>query len=813
MGSKGGGERRAREHSTKTIASWVAVPASWLAGIALQLQSRELLPIAVAWGLLGLGLSSVIAVWRWRSLFVGSLLGVALVAFATTSLRAAHRLSQELPASLEGRDVVVIGIVATLPQRVPDGVRFRFDVESAELNGQPIALPGTLAVGWYLQAEDDEASGRPREWPRAGQRWRFTLRLKRPHGHLNPHGFDYELLLFEQHVRATGYVRHAEASPMARDAGRPIERARQRVRDAIEAAVPDRRAAGVLAALSVGDQSAIERGDWDIFRDTGIAHLVSISGLHVTMFAWLAAIGAGRLWRCMPRALLGMPAPHVARWTGVVAAFSYAVCSGFGVPSQRTVWMLATVALLHSGSTHWPWTLVLLWAAMVVTTIDPWALLQPGFWLSFAAVGLLMASSAAHAAATVAAVGGWSLVRRRLAEGVRAQGIAALGLTPLTLVVFQQISLVGFVANLFAIPLVTLFITPLALLGMAWAPLWSLGASLVQGMTTALSWLASWPAAVWMVPSAPLWAQAAGLCAAVLAILPWPWRLRVLALPLIWPLLWPPLERPQAGRFELVAVDVGQGTAVLVRTRHHVLLYDSGPRYSRDSDAGERALWPLLRSRGETHLDAMVLSHRDLDHTGGAATLLRRARVAQTITSLEDGHPLRSMMPRHRRCEAGQSWEWDGVRFELLWPVIDRYDSAGKPNTLSCVLRVSGRDGRALLTGDIERLQELQLAATRAADLGADVLLVPHHGSKTSSTDVFIDAVRPRIAVFQAGYRNRFGHPAPVVVERYRSRDMAIVSSAECGAWTWRSGELQGVCERERRRRYWHDVPRHPGFD
>ena len=792
---------------------------AWLAGVAWQLQQPAVWDVGMSAAAVALGIFGLYAGWRWRSALLASLLGAALMGFGVSDWRASLRLADALPAELEGRDISVTGTVASLPQRSASGLRFRFDVDAARLDGKVLTAPSLLAVGWYSGWHEDAALTQPQLELRAGQRWTFTLRLRQPHGNLNPHGFDYELQLFEQGVRATGYVRDAPAPVLLHAAaGHPVERLRQRVRDAIEAAVPDRRAAGVLAALAVGDQGAIERDDWDLYRNTGIAHLVSISGLHITMFGWLAGLAVAALWRRSSRLTLWLAVPHAARWGGLALATAYALFSGWGVPSQRTVWMLAAVTLLQAFGLRWPWALTLLFAAVIVTVFDPWALLQAGFWLSFVAVGLLMASSPAQPPVTnpaQAAPTGWRSWPGRavsgLRDGLRTQLIATLGLTPLTLVFFQQVSLVGLAANLVAIPLVTLVITPLALLGVLLVPLWSVGAWVVQGLNAFLGLLASWPGAVWAVPVAPAWAQAAGLVGAALLVLPWPWRLRALALPLMLPLLLPPRALPEPGRFDLLALDVGQGTSVLVRTRGHLLLFDAGPQYSRDSDAGQRVLLPLLRARGETRIDTLVLSHRDLDHVGGAAALLKALPVGDVLSSLELEHPLLARASHSSRCSAGQSWAWDGVRFEVLRPAEADYERALKSNAMSCVLRVSeaGAAGRSvLLTGDIEREQEAWLVAEQRAALRAEVLIAPHHGSRTSSTGAFLDAVQPVAAVFQAGYRNRFGHPAPDVLQRYLDRGIRLHISPACGAWRWDSrGSPEGVCERDAVRRYWHHRP------
>ena len=791
---------------------------AWAVGCAAQLQLPALWPAALVLVLFSKALVLGLIAWRLRrqrAAIVMAGLASLLLAFCITHQRAQWRLDGALPAALEGVDISVTGTVASLPRLALEGTRFSFEVDAATRGGTAVQVPRLLTLGWWRGADDDALLGGPPDTVRAGQRWRFTVRLKQPHGSLNPHGFDLELWLFEQGIGAQGSVRSKpgdEARLLQERAGQRIERWRQDVRDAIQARVPNAASAGVLAALAIGDQAAIERDDWDLFRITGVAHLMSISGLHVTMFAWLAALFVGRLWRLHPRLMLACPAPVAARWSGLAAAAAYALLAGWGVPAQRTVWMIATVVLLRQAGLRWPMPAVLLAALVVVTALDPWALLQPGFWLSFAAVALLVVSEPAPAAQQ--APSGW---RARswvvIKGGLRTQTVATIGLAPLSMVFFQQISTVGFAANLLAIPLVTLVITPLALLGVLLPPLWALAASLVQALTWVLQLLGSLPGAQWQAAVAPPWAVAAGLLAALLAVLPLPWRLRVLALPLMLPLLAPAVARPPQGRFELVAADIGQGTAVLLRTAKHLLVYDTGPPYSRESDAGGRVLLPLLHARGERQIDLLMLSHRDADHVGGAATVLRGLPVRALASSLADDHPLRQTPGlQHQRCSAGQSWQWDGVRFDVLHPRAEDYGLALKSNAISCVLRVQDAAGnRTLLTGDIEAAQEAALLARDAAALQADLLIVPHHGSRTSSTAAFLDAVAPQQAVVQAAYRSRYGHPAPDVLARYAARGIEVVRSDRCGAYTWpRIDSGGGVCTRDERRRYWHHVHHGP---
>lgn len=804
-------------------------------GAALQLQQPGLWRVWAYGALIGgaVVLFGCARAWaRWRRARLGALLAAsAMLMFAVCGLRASVFIAQALAPALEGQDIRVTGLVAAMPQVDALATRLRLEVESARWRGESVRLPPLVEVSWYGGAFGDrgERGAAPVPLVRAGERWQMTLRLKAPHGLRNPHGFDYELWLWEQGVQATGTVRagagNAPPLRLASTWRHPVERLRQGVRDDILQRLaggandgdpdgdpknsgpngdPDRaRIAGVVAALVTGDQRAIDRAHWELFRSTAVAHLMSISGLHITLFAWLASRVVRALWRRSSRLCLAIPAPSAALLAGVALAAAYALFSGWGVPARRTVIMLASVAALQASGRRWPWPQVWLLACAAVLAFDPWALAQAGFWLSFVAVGVLFASDSRVAA-------GAGLVGRFYAL-LREQSALTLALTPLGLLLFAQISLVGFAANLLAIPWVTLLVTPLALAGALWAPLWSLAALSLQPLLAFLHWCAQWPWALLYLPAAPLWAGVAALLGGLLLALRLPWRLRLLALPWLWPALcWQP-ERPAPGQFELLAADVGQGSAVLVRTAGHALLYDAGPRYGRDGDAGQRVLLPLLRALGE-RLDLLMLSHRDADHSGGAAAVLAQQPQADLIGSLEADHALQRLRPA-QPCLAGQRWQWDGVLFELLHPLAQ--DLALRPaprsNAISCVLRISAQGPgapTALLAGDIEAAQERALLE-RGAPLQADLLLAPHHGSKTSSSGAFLDAVRPRTAWVQAGYRNRFGHPAPAVVQRYRARGVTVIESARCGAARWSSSRPGAVaCERDGARRYWqHRLP------
>lgn len=811
----------------------LALLVGWVAGTALQIQQTALWSqgayLACLAGALTGGLGALGTSWRQRQLAVLLLVLVsAAAAFGTIGLRANSMQSETLNPTLEGVDLVLTGTIDSMPQKNKAGQRFRFEVDSARWRGEPVQVPGMLQLAWYGSVSTEAETDKPQSFATelwAGERWQFTVRLKAPHGSLNPHGFDYELWLWEQGVRATGYVRAGRKDILPRrlqaSSGHWIERARQSVRGRIlqrvgtpgdaAQAVDSRRFAGIIAALVTGDQNVIERADWDVFRATGVAHLMSISGLHITMFAWLASALIGRVWQRTAlwgwRWCVWLPAPTAALIGGVALAALYALFSGWGVPAQRTILMLSTFGCLRLLGVGWPWWMTWLLACAAVLAFDPWALLQAGFWLSFVAVGVLFAANPVGdpVAGPQAAA---EKARSFLVKLLREQGVVTLALTPLSLMIFGQASVVGLPANLLAIPWVTLVVTPLAMAGVVWPPLWSAAAWSLQPMAWLLEWFASWTFASVSMVAVPVWVGAAAIAGGVLMVMRWPWAWRMCGVPLLLPLLLWQVPRPAHGAFEVLAADVGQGNALLVRTAGHTLVYDTGPKFSLESDAGDRVLVPLLRALGE-RVDILLLSHRDADHIGGARSVMAMHPGAALLSSVEDDHPLQSARVS-MRCQAGQRWEWDGVQFEILHPLAESYHASERSNNMSCVLRIRASDPQgavALLAGDIEAKAEAALVA-REEDLRADLLLVPHHGSKTSSSASFLDAVQPRLGLVQSGYRNRFGHPAPPVLARYVERGIRVVDSPTCGAMHWTSLHPEAIrCERETAARYWH----HPG--
>jgi competence protein ComEC len=700
------------------------------------------------------------------------------------------RMADRLAPQLEGRDIAVVGVVASLPAISERAQRFEFEVESAP-GGEK--LPGKLLVSWYRGSAWEEAPAVLASAIHPGERWLLTLRLRRPHGLVNPHGFDYEAWLLERGVGATGYVRARGEQRKLGQRNSPldrIEQAREVVRDRFLATLGPTPAAGILAALAVGDQRAISSEEWRLFNRTGVTHLMSISGLHVTLVsglvAWLVALG----WRRVPALVLRLPARKAAAVAAIVAALGYTLIAGFGVPAQRTFWMVTIVAVaLWSGQIASPGRTLTL-ALAVIVFFDPWAMLAPGLWLSFGAVLLIFYGSV-----------GWSAPGSGVAQWGRVQWAITVGLAPAALLLFGQVSVAGPIANAVAIPVVSVVVTPLALLA-AILPLDFLlhfSAWLVEWLLQFLEWCATLPGAQWQQHVPPLGAVLVALAGAGWLLAPRgvPWRAGGLALMAPAFCLSPVAPRP--GEVWITALDVGQGLAVLARTRTRTLLYDAGPAWAADADSGSRVVVPAMRGAGLERLDLLVLSHEDSDHIGGALSVLESLEVEGVASSLSTGHPLRGLIAAPRRCAAGEAWEWDGVRFEFLTPA---WSGVVKRNDLSCVLRIAAAGGAMLLTGDIERTAEKALLSSAVR---SDVLLVPHHGSRTSSTPEFIAAVAPRWAVVAAGYRNRFGHPNGEVLERYRSAGAQIARTDLQGSISIRlTADGVGVeSERTRRGRYW----------
>jgi competence protein ComEC len=750
------------------------------------------------------------------------------------SLLFAHwLLDRGLAPELEGRDLVAQGVVSSLPTVSPHRTRFEFTInelwkidnvhhtshiahsnssQSGKFTAVPVNNgPEKVLLNWYA----------PPANLHVGQSWTLMIRLKRPHGFQNPGGFDYEAWLFRQGVRATGYVknpRKADAIQFTADLPAEIgvlntmrsegpgnywiHGARQWLQTRIGQALDQSPFRGIVTALTIGKRDAITPEQWKVFTKTGTNHLIAISGLHIGLIAGLAFFAMRWLWSRWPYATLRIPAQKTAAILAIFCAVGYAAMAGFAIPTQRACAMVVVVMLSVLLQRQMQPFRILAFAFLVVLVIDPLAVLNGGFWLSFAAVGVLV----------------YGMVGRLAPKGLwwqwgRAQWLVFVGLAPLLLWFFQNLALSAPLANIIAIPWVSFVTVPLSLAGAVLFPaiptlatwLLQLADFSLQGLWPVLEWFAAMEQPQWLAVKPPLWT----LFPAAVGIL---WYLGPRGLPARWigilwlaPMFLVSKSYIEEGAAEFTLLDVGQGLAAVVKTQHHVLVYDSGPRFNSGFDTGQAVVLPYLRSEGAQRIDRFVVSHSDNDHIGGARSILAAMPVEQILTSV-----VSEFTPgQARRCVNGSQWQWDGVRFEFLSPDEEDYDREQAENNLSCVLLVETPSAKVLLTGDIEKSVERELVLeAQNRSLHADILVIPHHGSKTSSSMPFVDRVSPTYALAAVGYRNRYGFPKPQVVERYLHKNVTVLDTAANGAMQFMLYRDRGVVltqlYRRSARRYWH---------
>lgn len=715
----------------------------------------------------------------------------ALLGFAWAWAHAAFVLDQRIPEDMAGRTLLVTGTVEELPEWLASGQRFLLRVEHAgagEPGGQPAPWRGRARLSWRA----------PPAPVAPGQRCLLRVRLFPPNGFRNPGGFDYERWLYANRVTATGYVLDGATNRCLEATGTTAfaDRVREQIRMRVAAAPGSREATALFNALVIGDRSGFDSRQWEVFRATGTGHLVAISGLHLGFVAGLAMAVFARLWRRSAGLCRHLPAPHAGALGALAIAATYALLAGLSLPTQRALAMLAAglaAFLLRRNTTP---RLLLAVALLAVLVLDPSAVLSGGFWLSFAAVAVIFVAvtgTAGHPRAVTWLVVQWSIALG-LMPVLAAWGLPVAGSAPLV--------------NLVAVPWFTLVIVPLALTSVATVlvaggpatalldfTLWLL--SHTYAVLDAVASAAGW---VWNPGDAGPWALLLAGAGVLVLLLPLPLRLRSLGMAMLLPLLLPANAVPEPGSLQVAVLDVGQGLATVVRTPDHTLVYDLGPRYSPSFNAAEAVVRPFLESRGIRQVDRLILSHDDADHVGAWQRFLDAVPVGEVLA----GQP-ETLGGRARGCRRGERWRWDGVLFEMLHP--GAMAGSVRDNEASCVLRVVHPAASFLFTGDITRRVERQLAAADPASLRADFVVLPHHGSRSSSSAALVSATRAHTVLVSAGYLNRYGFPAEEVVSRWREAGARVLGTAASGALLIEvpaAGQPHVTRYRQVARRYWH---------
>lgn len=695
---------------------------------------------------------------------------------------------QHIPTrSIAGKNITVTGIVSGIPERREKSTRILFDIETFKAENYPDSVPQKIRLNWYY----------PKSEVLPGERWQFVIRLKPPNGFQNPGGFDYEAWLYQQGIHATGYIKKHPDNKKLADAeiASALSTARFKLMQLINLSV-EPGVAALLNALAIGYRGDIENASWQVFIRTGTNHLIAISGLHIGLvagFAWFVLNQLRRIKFFVSRLN--------RRWMLIISfmlATIYAGLAGFTIPTQRALVMLAVVYLGLYFYRQVSVIQSLSIALLAVLIFSPLSVLSVGFWLSFIAVAAIAYSIAGRLSG-----------RQKALQWLWPQMTVILALMPLSFYFFQQNSLVALIANVVAIPLVGLLVLPLLLTGLLLAsfstvlalPVISLSASLLAFLFGFLKHLSDSDLAVWFSAAPDIPALIFAMLAMLLLFSPYAIPARWLAICLFLPLFNSHSKPIANGSIEIQAIDVGQGLSVLIRTSQHQMLFDTGAKFSERFDVGERVIVPLLRQQGISALDMLMISNGDRDHIGGARAVLKAVNVKQLL-----GRDIEKLAHGHKQlCKRGQSWQWDDVRFDVLHPGDRHYK---KRNNHSCVLKISNQNASVLIAADIEKQAESVLLREQPDQLSSSVLIVPHHGSNTSSTRAFLQQVHPELAVYSSGFLNRYGFPRAEVIERYQQLDIKQVNTAENGhIWLKidQQGKLHGpIGQRQTLQRYWH---------
>ncbi|TAK74500.1 MAG: DNA internalization-related competence protein ComEC/Rec2 [Gammaproteobacteria bacterium] len=664
-------------------------------------------------------------------------------------------LSWELPKSQEGKPILVTGYVASLPIIDSWQTNFLFQLE-----------PSNVLIKLALRDNDQPI--------KVGEKRQFLVRLKRIHSTQNPGGFDYEAWSLQKGLRATGYVVPSTHNIVFSHAWyhHPVDQLRQRLQEKIKLYLPQSKTSPWLTALIIGERDGVAQEDWQVLRNTGTNHLMAIAGLHIGIMAGLAHFIVSWLWRRNAYLALRLPAQQAGAGAALIIAMVYSMLAGFSIPTQRACIMLTVfiLALLSRRpiSAWYSWAL----AIAVVLILNPLSVLTDSFWLSFGTLALIIYGMSARLAPS-----GWWW------KWGRVQWVIGFGLIPLSLSLFQECSLISFLANSIAIPWLEFLILPFCFLSgiflFIFPPIgkWLLiiADKSLSGLWLVLTWFAHLHFSSWQQAMPSMSVMMLTIIGILFLLSPAGFPGRWFGVVWMMPLLFYQPNRPANGDFWLTLLDVGQGLSVVVQTKTHLLVYDTGLRLNENFDMGESVVLPYLHTLGTKRIDMMVISHGDNDHSGGAKALL----AALPVTSLKTSAPEKFPLSITSHCLAGQSWQWDHVNFTFLYPDTAHLDL---DNDSSCVLRIDNGQQSVLLTGDIEKSAETILLDQASHQLAATLLVAPHHGSKTSGLPEFIAATHPQFVLYAIGYRNRYHFPNPAVIEAYQAIHAIQLNTVETGA-------------------------------
>ena len=759
---------------------------AFLLGILLAHYRQELLSLNWAWSL-----ALLIPLAVYKRIFWPVLCFVIGMVWLT--LRAEALLAPEFPQHLERQTITVTGVIDSIPQIQGKSLKFMFDVESIDMiddDGEGVAFTARVLLRWRS----------PEISLHVGERWQLTVRLKRPHGYRNAGSFDYEAWLFRRGIRAKGYVvSKYPAKQLAPASGYWLQTQRQSLDRFISTIIPDHPMRGVIKGLSLGMRSDISSEQWKVLRKTGTNHLLAISGLHIGLMAGIGFFLGRAFWRMSYRAKPLGNAIQYGSSVSIIFALTYSALAGFTIPTQRALIMLTIVLvtlllrrLIRPGHS-------LMMALLIILIVDPLAVSDVGFWLSFIAVTMIIIFLYRDDSTN-------SNIFKTLAGWFHIQLVLAITLLPFVVAFFGQASIISPISNFFAIPLIGLMVVPLILFASllffigiegASSMVFELVARLLSIIWQGLEWFSNISWSIWtqhQPSSAALSLIVLGLVIMALRI---PVALRAVGLFAFLPFLTTTSAMPTTGEFRVTVLDVGQGLSVVVKTSNHVLLYDTGARVSRNYNLGDAVVAPYLRAQGIEFIDTLVISHSDNDHIGGLHSIIDQFETGRRLTSDT------AAVPGSQACIRGQQWHWDGVDFRVLSPGETVHK---KKNDRSCVILIRSNTGSMLLTGDIGKSVERDIVDREQDQLKVDVLLVPHQGSKTSSSTELLNQTRPQLAVVATGYLNRYRHPAQSVMDRYRKSGIPVINTSEAGSVSIEFTDQGVVTERylDHHNRYWY---------